>query len=70
MFLACVNLGVQPSEFWNMTLGETFLLIDAHRPRMEGDYAGKLRKSDVDEISGSLELSDDEWWAKHGTPRN
>lgn len=53
MFLAARRtLGIQPTEFWDMTLGEFLLEYDAVRPRDPArDYAGKLTQADVEELS-------------------
>jgi len=42
--------GIQPSEFWAMTMPEWFALHEFHRESRPGDYAGKLTKADVDEL--------------------
>lgn len=42
--------GIQPSEFWDMTLGEWFLEYDFRRPKETYDFAGNLRQADVDRL--------------------
>lgn len=65
--MAVVNFGLPPSEFWEMTMNEWFALHEVHRPN---DYAGKLTHDRVDDLLDDIELSDQEWWAKHGSTRN
>ena len=47
-----------------MTMSEWFALFDLHRPN---PYAGKLTHTRVDDLLHDLELTDDEWWEKHGS---
>lgn len=47
--------GIQPSEFWAMTVPEWFLLFDINRPQMQGDFAGNLTQGDVDRLSALLD---------------
>lgn len=67
MYLSARQWGIQPSEFWGMTLNEWFceweLNADSHSPE---NYAGKLTQGDVDDLMDDNELTDEEWWEKHG----
>lgn len=55
MFLMAHRWGVQPGEFWGMTLSEWFLLFDANRPKATGDFAGSLTQGDVERLSDLIE---------------
>ena len=50
LYLHANSWGIQPSEFWAMTMPEWFALHEFHRESRPGDYAGKLTKADVDEL--------------------
>lgn len=50
MYLCANAWGIQPSEFWGMTLPEWFVLYEHHRDKQPGDYAGKLTRADVWEL--------------------
>lgn len=63
--LAVGRFGVQPSEFWSMTIPEWFALWEVHRP---SDYAGNLTHNVVDDLLDDLDLDDEEWWSKNGAP--
>lgn len=59
-----------PSEYWAMT-AEEFLVI----AQLEADNApvrdgGKMRHRDVRELTSDLDLSDEEWWLKHGPAKH
>lgn len=55
MFQHAVQWGISPSEFWEMTIPEWFLLYEMNRPRDKTrDYAGNLVQSDVDELAEFL----------------
>jgi hypothetical protein len=41
--------GIQPSEFWAMTIGEWFLEYN-FRDKDSGTYAGSLTRADVDDL--------------------
>lgn len=63
-------MGIMPSEYWEMTAGE-FLVI----AQMEADNApvsdgGKMRHKDARELALDLDLSDEEWWIKHGPTKH
>lgn len=48
MFLSCHVVGIAPGEFWDMTMGETILILNSHRDKQPGDHAGNLTNGDVD----------------------
>ena len=55
MFQHAHTWGISPSEFWDMTLPEWFVLHELHRPRDKArDYAGNLVQADVDELAEFL----------------
>ncbi|MDX1489202.1 MAG: phage tail assembly chaperone [Acidiferrobacterales bacterium] len=62
--LAVGRFGVQPGEFWEMTIAEWFALWEVHRPN---NYAGNLTHDVVDDLLDDLDLDDEEWWEKNGT---
>ena len=47
MYLAARSFGIQPSEFWEMTLPEFLAEVEWRRPSQPGDYAGTLTQADV-----------------------
>lgn len=54
--------GIQPSEFWEMTVSEWMVEADANfRSTPEGRT--NLKR---DEWLDEAEMTDEEWWAKHG----
>ena len=50
MYLTARQWGIQPSEFWDMTMAEWFCEYDFHNSTREGRFAGKLTESVVDEM--------------------
>lgn len=51
MYLAARGWGIQPGEFWDMTLGEFMAEYEMRRPRdPQNDYAGSLTRADVNEL--------------------
>ena len=49
--IAVGHLGIQPSEFWGMTVAEFYLLYDTKRERDPAvDYAGGLSEDDCAEL--------------------
>ena len=51
MYLWAREWGIQPSEFWDMTLPEWFLEYELKGPKdPKGTYAGKLTRQDVEEL--------------------
>lgn len=51
MYLWAREWGIQPSEFWDMTLPEWFLEYELRAPKEKGEtYAGKLTRADVEEL--------------------
>ena len=51
LYLQARGWGVQPEQFWNMTLPEWFLECDANRPRTKSDFAGSLTQGDVERLT-------------------
>ena len=56
MYLIAREWDIQPSEFWDMTMAEWWCEYD-HRSTSSGDgkFAGKLTRSDVDELKAFAE---------------
>jgi hypothetical protein len=55
MYLYARDWGIQPSEFWNMTMSEWWVEYEAKAPAAKGEkFAGKLTRSDVDELNAWL----------------
>jgi hypothetical protein len=51
MYLWAREWGIQPSEFWAMTIPEWFLEYELRAPKdPKGTYAGKLTRADVEEL--------------------
>jgi hypothetical protein len=50
MYLWAREWGIQPSEFWDMTMGEWWAEYDLQAPAGEDKFAGKLTRKDVDEL--------------------
>lgn len=65
MFQLSHGWGISPSEFWDMTLPEWFVIAAVHYQETK---RGNLTLSQIDEIEADNELTDEEWWAKYGTP--
>ena len=62
MYLLARCWGIQPSEFWGMTVGEWFAEYELRAPAQPGDrFAGKLTRGDVDDL---LE------WTRSGKKKN
>lgn len=56
MYLAARAWGVQPSEFWGMTMAEWFCEYEHNRPKdSQNDYAGDLTQADVDRLTELLD---------------
>jgi len=41
---------IQPTEFWDMTMPEFFAEMDMRRKDVEGGYAGRLTRGDLDDL--------------------
>lgn len=55
MYLWAREWGIQPSEFWEMTIPEWFLEYELKAPKDPKDtYAGKLTRADVEELKELL----------------
>jgi len=51
MYLWAREWGIQPSEFWAMTIPEWFLEYDLRAPKdPKGTFAGKLTRADVEDL--------------------
>lgn len=51
LYLWARDWGIQPSEFWAMTLSEWWAEWDAKGPKEKsGQFAGKLTQADVDDL--------------------
>jgi len=56
MYIIAREWGIQPSEFWEMTMAEWWCEYD-HRSTntADGKFAGKLTRSDVEELKAFAE---------------
>jgi len=55
MYLWARKWGIQPSEFWEMTISEWWAEYDINAPSEPGEkYAGKLTRADVEELKDYL----------------
>jgi hypothetical protein len=55
MYLWAREWGIQPGEFWEMTIPEWFLEYELKAPKDKSEtYAGKLTRADVDELKELL----------------
>ena len=50
MYLSARAWGIQPSEFWDMTLPEFYAEFESRLPDQKGHHAGKLTDDDVAEL--------------------
>jgi hypothetical protein len=51
MYLWARQWGIQPSEFWDMTISEWWLEYDLNAPSDPKEkYAGKLTRAEVEEL--------------------
>ena len=50
MYLWAREWGIQPSEFWDMTVGEWWAEYDLRSPAGDEKFAGKLTRNDVDDL--------------------
>jgi hypothetical protein len=58
MYLWAREWGIQPGEFWNMTMGEWWAEYEFKAPADKGEkFAGKLTASDVDELKAWMDES-------------
>ena len=58
MYLFARSWGIQPSEFWEMTLSEWWAEYDHHAPQTDQKFAGKLTQGAVDDILDWLDKKD------------
>lgn len=55
MYLWARKWGIQPSEFWEMTISEWWLEYEINAPSDPKDkYAGKLTRAEVEELKELL----------------
>lgn len=54
MYLWARTWGIQPSEFWGMTMGEWWLEYDLKAADPKDKFAGGLRRGDVEELKELL----------------
>lgn len=59
-------MGIMPSEFWAMTADEFLTLVEFENDDAPLRAGGKLRRHEAIEMQRDLDLTDAEWWAKHG----
>ena len=50
LYLWAREWGIQPGQFWNMTLSEWWTEWESKGPKQTGQFAGKLTQSDVDDL--------------------
>lgn len=55
MYLWARQWGIQPSEFWNMTINEWWAEYDLHASASSEKFAGKLTRNDVDDLKAWME---------------
>lgn len=66
MYLTARGWGIQPSEFWAMTLSEYMLELEArYRETPQGRHELKREQWLAD-----AELTDEEWRAKYGATKD
>ena len=66
MYLHARHWGLQPSEFWAMTMTEWWVEYELHAPQDDKRFAGTLTQGAVDDI---LDWMDERARAKDGTAR-
>ena len=67
MYLSARQWGIQPGEFWEMTMPEWYCEYDFHVSRAPATRGGKLTRGDLEEIEYENSLTDEEWEAEYGT---
>ena len=55
MYLWSRQWGIQPSEFWDMTIGEWWIEYDLHVSSADEKFAGKLTRNDVEDLKSWME---------------
>ena len=65
MYLTARSWGIQPSEFWDMTMVEFMLEARFHYEQTPQGRA-MVKK---DEWLAAAEMTDEEWWAEYGTSK-
>lgn len=54
MYLWARQWGIQPSEFWEMTIPEWWLEYELNVQKDDEKFAGKLTRADVEELKELL----------------
>lgn len=71
MYLAARKWGIQPSEFWQMTLSEWHAEYEYNVGPVDSEkYAGNLTEDKVLELELRAGKSDEEWWSDHGRQKH
>ena len=71
MYLAARRWGIQPSEFWGMTLPEWHAEFEMNSGPLDSEkYAGTLTEDKVLELEVRSEVSEEEWWKEHGRKKH
>lgn len=56
MYVLARQWGIQPSEFWGMTMAEWFCEYEFNSPKdSQNNYAGNLTQGDVDRLTELLD---------------
>ncbi len=63
-------MGIMPSEFWAMTPHEFLALVEMEADNSPVSSKGKMSRALARELESEIDLSDEEWWAKHGASRD
>lgn len=63
-------MGIMPGEYWSMTAHEFLALVEMEADDSPTKPGGKLTRQRAREMESDLQLSDAEWWAKHGATKN
>jgi len=58
MYVVARQWGIQPSEFWDMTMAEWFCEYEFYNANRPGRFAGSLTERDVDELLELCEEAD------------
>lgn len=67
MYLHARQWGIQPSEFWEMTLKEWYCEYELHAKMLENArLPGRLTTDLVEDLEDDLKLTPEQFRAKHG----
>jgi hypothetical protein len=58
MYLLARSWGIQPSEFWAMTLNEWWCEYDSKAQQDTSKYAGRLTQGDIDDLKDWMDKKD------------